>query len=291
MHDVRAAAVLGLCFAMAHIFFQRKRQTELPRPRTRTQTAKAQCEPEPAVPVEVLDSWTCSHCNFENRCLRSTLAGALECSNCRNDYIYIISPRKTAHKTLLDTKPVQVCALTWEHETRSSGTDRDLTTSQIRTPYRVGNDNLSSNFIVRVNEHSLPGTLLYKRFYESVKETSPKDITLAFHGTSVAAAKQILKNGMNPAKRINTQGDWFTLDVNYALTRSICREDHCMQWSGMQKDEEERNAKHVVVICFAVYMPKTIYIGEHIVCTSEKHSLPISVLEFPREPCATMGTS
>lgn len=108
MHDVRAAAVLSLCFAMAHIFFQRKRQSELPRPRTRTQTAKARCEPEPAVPVEVLDSWTCSHCSFENRCLRSTLAGALECSNCRNDLIYFISPRKIAHKALLDKKPVQV---------------------------------------------------------------------------------------------------------------------------------------------------------------------------------------
>ena len=66
--------------------------------------------------MEVLDSWTCSHCSFENRCLRSTLAGALECSNCRNDFIYIISPRKIAHKALLESKPVQVRirTLTWE---------------------------------------------------------------------------------------------------------------------------------------------------------------------------------
>ena len=130
----------------------------------------------------------------------------------------------------------------------------------------------------------MPGTPLYNRFYESVKNGTTSDVVLAFHGTSVVASKLILKNGMNPSKRINTQGDWFTLDVNYALTRSICREDHCLQWGGTSTSiHHESNSKHVVVICFAVYMPKTIYIGEHIVCVSEKCSLPISALEFPRE--------
>jgi hypothetical protein len=134
----------------------------------------------------------------------------------------------------------------------------------------------------------MPNTAMYKRFVDLVKGTSLESIRLAFHGTSVVAAKMILKNGMDPSCRINTQGDWFTLDINYALTRSICREDH-NQWGGMGVGiptpayAEDEKKKHVVVIVFAVYMPKTIYIGEHIVCTCHKYSLPISWLEFPRE--------
>ncbi len=167
---------------------------------------------------------------------------------------------------------------------RLTGT-RGTIDAQCRAPYRVGNDTLSPHFTVKLNEFSLPGTPLYERFYKNVKNADPQSIRLAFHGTSFAAAKLILKNGMSPSRRINTQGDWFTLDINYALTRSICREDHSAQWGGTPKDEEpDAYSKSVVVICFAVYMPKTIYIGEHIVCTCEKHSLPISMLEFPREP-------
>ena len=144
---------------------------------------------------------------------------------------------------------------------------------------------LSPNFTVRLNEHSLPGTQLYERFYKCVKDCDPSSVRLAFHGTSVIAARQILRHGMDPARRINTQGDWFTIDINYALTRSICREDHGSQWGAPSKEpDSNNNAKHVAVICFAVYMPKTIFIGEHIVCTCEKHSLPLSVLEFPRSP-------
>jgi len=158
--------------------------------------------------------------------------------------------------------------------------------AEIRAPYRVGNDVLSSQFSVRLNEHTLPGSFLYKRFVDLVKHAKPGEIVLAFHGTSASAAKSILMNGMCPSRRINTQGDWFTLDVNYALTRSICREDHSAQWgiAGPNAPNDDRDLpKHVVVICFAVYMPKTVYIGEHIVCTCHKHSLPISSLEFPRE--------
>ena len=167
---------------------------------------------------------------------------------------------------------------------RLTGT-RGTIDAQCRAPYRVGNDTLSPHFTVKLNEFSLPGTSLYERFYKNVKNADPQSIRLAFHGTSFAAAKLILKNGMSPSRRINTQGDWFTLDINYALTRSICREDHSAQWGGTHKDEEpDAYSKSVVVLCFAVYMPKTIYIGEHIVCTCEKHSLPISMLEFPREP-------
>jgi hypothetical protein len=133
----------------------------------------------------------------------------------------------------------------------------------------------------------MPGTPLYRRFVDNVKHACNHDIVLAFHGTSATAAKSILQNGMCPSRRINTQGDWFTLDINYALTRSICREDHSAQWGQSigtsEKSGDHDLPKHVVVICFAVYMPKTIYIGEHIVCTCHKHSLPISSLEFPRE--------
>jgi len=159
--------------------------------------------------------------------------------------------------------------------------------SQMRTPYRVGNDTLSPNFIIQVNEHALPNTSMYERFCRHVKGAGEKDIQLAFHGTSLQAAQLICKNGMDPSKRINTQGDWFTLDINYALTRAICREEHMSSgyaWGMSHEDEAvDVNRRHIVVIVFAVFMPKTIYIGEHIVCTCHKHSLPISWLEFPRE--------
>ena len=75
---------------------------------------------------------------------------------------------------------------------------------------------LSPNFTVRLNEHSLRELNFTKRFYKCVKDCDPSSVRLAFHGTSVIAARQILRHGMDPARRINTQGDWFTIDINYA---------------------------------------------------------------------------
>ena len=75
---------------------------------------------------------------------------------------------------------------------RLTGT-RGTIDAQCRTPYRVGNDTLSPHFTVKLNEFSLPGTSLYERFYKNVKNADPQSIRLAFHGTSFAAAKLILK--------------------------------------------------------------------------------------------------
>jgi hypothetical protein len=98
------------------MFFQRKQSVEKdkPRPRTRKQIARLEEEEthvRDAHMQHVLDSWICQHCQHQNRSLRSTRARrrTLECSNCRNDFIFCVSPRKSAHKALLDERPVQVC--------------------------------------------------------------------------------------------------------------------------------------------------------------------------------------
>ncbi len=109
MPDARVlSALLGIGIVMTHIFFNRGGDHS--RPRTRGQ-AKIEAERERQSDMShVLDSWTCSRCRFENRCLRSARARGrrLECTNCRNDFICAVSPRKVAHKALLDDRPVQV---------------------------------------------------------------------------------------------------------------------------------------------------------------------------------------
>lgn len=110
MPDARVlSALLGIGFVMTHIFFNRG--VDQSRPRTRGQAKiEADRERQSLNMSHVLDSWTCSRCRFENRCLRSARArrNNLECTNCRNDFICAVSPRKVAHKGLLDDRPVQV---------------------------------------------------------------------------------------------------------------------------------------------------------------------------------------
>ena len=110
MPDARVlSALLGIGFVMTHIFFNRG--VDQSRPRTRGQAKiEAERERQSLNMSHVLDSWTCSWCRFENRCLRSARArrNNLECTNCRNDFICAVSPRKVAHQALLDERPVQV---------------------------------------------------------------------------------------------------------------------------------------------------------------------------------------
>ena len=141
-HKAVTFAVWTLALAMTHIFFQRRHapDKDKTRPRTRTQTAKLEEEESRARDAQmqqVLDSWTCQHCQHENRSLRSTRArrSTLECSNCRNDFIFCVSPRKSAHNALLDERPVQV------RETRNGDekreTDRDARDDRCTVPRAV----------------------------------------------------------------------------------------------------------------------------------------------------------
>jgi len=74
-----------------------------------------------------------------------------------------------------------------------------------------------------------------------------------------------------------------TKDVNYALTRAICRvsatEDASSASANSTRDEI---SPHVHVLAFAVIDERCVKIGDHIVCDSEKHSLPVFKLSFPR---------
>ena len=71
--------------------------------------------------------------------------------------------------------------------------------------------------------------------------------------------------------------------MNYALTRAICRvtatEDASPAPANSTRDDV---SPHVHVLAFAVIDERCVKIGDHIVCDSEKHSLPVFKLSFPR---------
>ena len=58
-----------------------------------------------------IHSWRCPQCDHENRALRSTnqRSQTPECAKCHDDVIVArCAPRKTAHRELLDNRPIQV---------------------------------------------------------------------------------------------------------------------------------------------------------------------------------------
>ena len=90
----------------------------------------------------------------------------------------------------------------------------------------------------------------------------------------------------------------FTRDINYALTRAICRVSavegcggsspayptHGIVSSSPANKEKPTNdiSPRVHVLAFVVINERCVKIGDHIVCDSEKHSLPVFKLSFPR---------
>lgn len=109
----RASFVLGIiASAMVHIFFGNRRheQTDSVTEDVVDAESGAYTQPHAHEESSAFENWLCDICDFDNRALRSTSArkSARTCSNCGNDFIYKISPRKHAHKALIEARPVQV---------------------------------------------------------------------------------------------------------------------------------------------------------------------------------------
>ena len=178
-------------------------------------------------------------------------------------------------------------------------------------PYRCGKSCLDlHNFSITMNEHSIVGKPLYKAFVQSMKKSNDKSYTMLFHGTGCEATEDILINGMNPKLRVSSSGDWFTKDINYALTRAICRVSSresalssnksgvlsgMLSYSSASPFSLTHRSTHenfkippatseppVHVIAFVVIDEATMKIGEHTVCESHTHSLPLFKISFPR---------
>lgn len=105
IQTARFIAVGAIALAMFHNHFI----VQSSRRQTRAQHAAMQEKnTSQQTPIH---SWRCPQCDHENRALRSTnqRSQTPECAKCHNDFIVArCSPRKTAHKELLDDRPIQV---------------------------------------------------------------------------------------------------------------------------------------------------------------------------------------
>jgi hypothetical protein len=110
-----ARATLAVLAIMVHIFFNR-----IPRGKAKDSSSDvSRCSRDTRLSATrssgtdtledhtAFENWCCEFCDFSNRSLRSSQASKV-CSNCHNDFVYKLAPRKNAHRKLIEERPVQV---------------------------------------------------------------------------------------------------------------------------------------------------------------------------------------